>query len=613
MAIYHLSAKVMSRGKGHSAVAAAAYRSRSSLQDERTGEIHDYSRKADEALFVGIYAPKDAPDWTRDRAQLWNHVEAFEKRRDAQLAREFEIALPHELTLEQNRYALQDWVRDNFTRKGLIADVAIHAPGQGGDQRNTHAHIMVVTRKLDGSEFAAAKERTADMAERKAELENLRTSWERIGNRHLERHGHAPTLDRRTLLAQGVDRPPTVHLGKDATALERQGVETELGEHNRTIEALQVIDLAAERERREANGNSTAATKAPAAMSDTVTPDTTNTADEQDKRNREENAKTEAAHREQNDQTEQTRRGTIQKQQDDAKRQAEAAANAHELAAQAKQMEAINNQAVVFAAYVEGVRREAEQAGRVKAYQEQQAREDAARPQDKPLFVRDAGTRYGMALAQEYNVRDPYGSLARAATTEHGAFLRDREQLTEQISKTDDPAQRQALETRKQIEHCDYMALTCNRIAVQNQIITGRSDSPDAVAQRDRAAAFQAEASGLREQVRDTRLKEQAEHATGTPEPKVFSGEAIATDPAARREMNTQLVTERQRREAIDKIDGALKTNKHMDSADFNKLRQSDLEGLRKEGAAHFKELVAEREKERSRENANDRGRERER
>jgi ATP-dependent exoDNAse (exonuclease V) alpha subunit len=151
--------------------------------------VHDYSRKSGELLFQGIYAPKDAPAWAHDRQQLWNHVEAFEKHRRAELAREFNIALPHELTLEQARYAIQDFVRENFTRKGLIADVTIHAPDKRGDQRNIHAHIMVVMRKLDGSEFIRTKERFETFSEKeeakKAELEALRENWERIGNRPL--------------------------------------------------------------------------------------------------------------------------------------------------------------------------------------------------------------------------------------------------------------------------------------------------------------------------------------------------------------------------------------------------------------------------------------------
>jgi hypothetical protein len=261
MAIYHLNAQVISRGYGHSAVHAAAYRARDNLTDERTGLSHDYSRKAGELLFEGIYAPKDAPDWARDRAQLWNHVEAFEKHRRAELAREFNIALPHELTLEQNRYALQDWIRDNFTRKGLIADAVIHAPSKDGDERNMHAHVMVVMRKLDGSEFVRTKERFDTYSEKeaakKADLEALRQSWERIGNRHLERHGFEPTLDHRTLDAQGIEREPTVHMGKDATAIARNGKEpSELGGVNRQINAeneRKVIDLAAARAMREAH------------------------------------------------------------------------------------------------------------------------------------------------------------------------------------------------------------------------------------------------------------------------------------------------------------------------------------------------------------------------
>ena len=259
MAIYHLAAQEFSRGRGDSAVHAAAYRARANLVDERTGLKHDYSRKADELLFEGIYAPKDAPDWALDRQQLWNHVEAFEKHRRAILAREFVIALPHELTLEQSRRAVQDWVRDNFTRKGLIADVTIHAPSEQGDERNMHAHVMAVTRKLDGTEFIRTKEQFATYTEkdeaRKAELNGLRESWARIGNRHLERAGFEPTLDHRTLEAQGIEREPTIHMGKSATAIEREGNPSELGELNRAIGAeneRRVIDLAAERAMREA-------------------------------------------------------------------------------------------------------------------------------------------------------------------------------------------------------------------------------------------------------------------------------------------------------------------------------------------------------------------------
>jgi MobA/MobL family len=279
VAIFHLSAGIHSRGKGHSAIAGAAYRARDAITDERTGERPDYSRKSAELLFAGIYAPKDAPAWAQDRAQLWNHVEAFEKRSDAQLCRVFDIALPHELTLEQNRWLLQDWVRENFTRKELIADVAIHAPhaSRGNDNpnvhvsadpRNIHAHVAVVLRKLDGTEFAAKKERTTTNEERLAELEGWRASWEKLANRHLERAGVEARIDRRTLKEQGIDREPTIHLGPAATRMEREepgssergNVNREVADRNatRTLEAearslgAEIIDLAAERAMREA-------------------------------------------------------------------------------------------------------------------------------------------------------------------------------------------------------------------------------------------------------------------------------------------------------------------------------------------------------------------------
>jgi hypothetical protein len=251
VAIYSLNAEIVSRGKGDSAVGAAAYQSRSRMVDMRTGEVHDYSRNRDELLFEGIYAPnpKAVPEWARDRESLWNHVEQFERRKDAQLARRFIIALPHELNPEQNRYAIQDWVRENFTRKGYIADVAIHTPGKEGDNRNYHAHVLVVLRKLDGQELAAKKDQTTTR-ERKDELQAVRESWERIGNRHLERHGFEPSLDHRSLEAQGIERVPSVHLGRATTALERDGIQTERGDLNREIAAensQRVIELAAER------------------------------------------------------------------------------------------------------------------------------------------------------------------------------------------------------------------------------------------------------------------------------------------------------------------------------------------------------------------------------
>lgn len=225
MAIFHLSAKTVSRGKGQSAIAKAAYNARDKIRDEQTGELKNYARFS-EVVYSAIFAPKDAPAWTRDRQTLWNEVERGEKRKDAQLSREITLGLPHELTADQRRQLLTDFVREQFVRPGMVADVNIHAPGGKGDDRNHHAHILLTMREI-GPDGFGPKVREWNSRER---LEKWREAWERTQNRYLERHGHAARVDRRTLEAQGIDREPTTHLGPQAFAMEqRKGMETERG------------------------------------------------------------------------------------------------------------------------------------------------------------------------------------------------------------------------------------------------------------------------------------------------------------------------------------------------------------------------------------------------
>lgn len=232
MAIFHLTTKNISRSAGQSAVAKAAYNARNCLTDERTGELRDYSRK-EGLLFSGIFAPKNAPEWAHDRAELWNQAEAAETRKNARTAREIEIALPHELTDEQRRYLVQDFVREQFVRRGMVADVCIHAPDRTGDGRNYHAHILLTTREI-GPEGFTGKNRDWNKAET---LEAWREAWERTANRHLERHGHEARIDRRTLKAQGIDREPTRHLGPQAVAMQRRGLEPNRYAELKEIEA----------------------------------------------------------------------------------------------------------------------------------------------------------------------------------------------------------------------------------------------------------------------------------------------------------------------------------------------------------------------------------------
>ena len=157
MAIYHFDASVISRSKGRSSTAASAYRAAERVVDRRTGEVHDYTRKHG-VEHTEILAPAHAPDWARDRSALWNAVEQIERRKDAQVSREVRVALPSELSVEQNRDLVRGFVQEQFVARGMVADIALHAPGREGDQRNHHAHILLTTREI-GPEGCVAKNR----------------------------------------------------------------------------------------------------------------------------------------------------------------------------------------------------------------------------------------------------------------------------------------------------------------------------------------------------------------------------------------------------------------------------------------------------------------------
>lgn len=238
MANFHAPIKPnLSRSKGQSAVASAAYNAREQLTDERTGEVKDYSR-AQGLLFSGIFTPANAPAWAHDRGKLWNEVERVEDRKDSQLARPIELALPHELTNEQRRFLVQDFVREQFVRKGYVVDVAIHAPNRKGDQRNYHAHLLIPLRLMDENGFDKHKKQEQWIYKNRTQYTlDFREKWANITNRHLARYGHEARIDHRSLKDQGIDREPTQHLGPYATQLERDGERSERGDINRDIEA----------------------------------------------------------------------------------------------------------------------------------------------------------------------------------------------------------------------------------------------------------------------------------------------------------------------------------------------------------------------------------------
>ena len=248
MASYHCSIKPISRSSGRSSTAAAAYRAGVCLADERTGEVHDYTRKQG-VEHTEIVLPEGV---NLDREQLWNAAEKAERRKDARVAREFELALPAELTPEQRRELATDFARSLVNKYGVAADVAVHEPSRKGDQRNHHAHILITTRQISaqglGEKTDLEREDKALRAQGKPsgreQIETLRADWATRCNAALERAGHQERVSHKSLEAQGIDREPTIHLGPVATAIERRGERSERGDLNRGAD----VDRAAQTE-----------------------------------------------------------------------------------------------------------------------------------------------------------------------------------------------------------------------------------------------------------------------------------------------------------------------------------------------------------------------------
>lgn len=234
MAIFSLRVQTIGRAAGRSVVAAAAYRSGSQLADQRLGMGFDFTDKRGGIAHTEIIAPENAPAELLDRGTLWNAADRSEKRADAVPAREILVALPSELNDEQRRELVQAFANASLVARGMIADVAIHYPGAEGDARNHHAHILVTTRNV-GADGFGGKNRDWHSPQF---VSDVRREWAEVQNRYLERYAPGtPKVSEKSLADQGVDREPTQHLGPDASAMERRGQRTDVGENNRDIEA----------------------------------------------------------------------------------------------------------------------------------------------------------------------------------------------------------------------------------------------------------------------------------------------------------------------------------------------------------------------------------------
>jgi len=260
IAIYHCSIKIVSRGKGKSAVAAAAYRSGEKLTNEWDGLTNDYTKKGG-VVHSEILLPAHAPPAFSDRSTLWNSVELSEKSNNAQLAREVEIALPVELSREEQTRLVREYCSSQFVSKGMIADFNLHDTGGG----NPHAHILLTMRPLDekGAWLPKSKKEyvldengekirlpSGRYKTRKVDLvdwndrenaEVWRRAWANLANEFLAQNNRPERIDHRSYERQGVEKIPTVHVGVSATQMEKKGIVTERGELNRNIKAANRI------------------------------------------------------------------------------------------------------------------------------------------------------------------------------------------------------------------------------------------------------------------------------------------------------------------------------------------------------------------------------------
>jgi len=245
MAIYHLTSKVISRGKGQSAIASAAYRSGEKLYSERYGKTNYYPREVKPESF--ILKPEHAPDWAMNREKLWNGVEEKEKSTRAQLAREVEIALPIELNKSEQNNLVKEYIQQNFVEEGMVADASIHRD----DANNPHCHIMLTMRPFekngewgnkqkkvyvydeDGekarTEKGNIKSQTIKLTDwdSKEQLNTWRKNWAEITNKYLENNGFTERISEKSYAEQGVDKKPTIHEGYVARQMKEKGKVTD--------------------------------------------------------------------------------------------------------------------------------------------------------------------------------------------------------------------------------------------------------------------------------------------------------------------------------------------------------------------------------------------------
>ena len=230
MAIYHFSAKVISRANGSSAVASAAYRSASELPDQRLGRSHDFSNKAG-VIHSEVMLPQGAPERLNDRTVLWNEVEAGEKRKDAQLAREVEFSIPREMNEKQGIALARDFVAEQFVKRGMVADLNVHWDKAKDGSPKPHAHVMLSMRDV-GPDGFGQKNRDWNAPEL---LKEWREAWAAHVNERMAELGLEARIDHRSYADQGIELEPQHKIGPAGMRRLDRGEDAERADDHRRI------------------------------------------------------------------------------------------------------------------------------------------------------------------------------------------------------------------------------------------------------------------------------------------------------------------------------------------------------------------------------------------
>lgn len=451
---FHANVKPCSRGKGKTGVGLASYTTGERLKNEQTNRWCHRGHPGDVKAW-GSTAPKDAPAWLTDPAQLgkaWNAVEASETRKNSHVANHWDIGLWRNGTVEEHKELMQELAQRISDRYGVLCTWAIHEPPGHGDERNWHGHIAHNMREVTPDGFGAKVRHVTATKTKGEEVEWVRQTIADLTNEFLEKKGEDERVSHLTYKAQGIEREPTRHLGNEQNQAELKGEKTRTGNKNR---AAKKRNEERERERAASQAEQDAAMNA--AISITYAMRETGELEPIQEEVLEQQARMEAD-------------------------------RLTELQAQDERIQAWRREQDALAE---------------DAKKKQKENEEAAALQAQTGDIASATTRYTIAVGKTYNIKDPYATLAEAAVAEGAAFKREQAELRGMAAKEQDAELRRMIDLRREIEANEYMALTSNRLAGISATISGREDAPQAVIDRERARSYQEQADTLRRERAD--------------------------------------------------------------------------------------------------------------